>query len=99
MSERREEVRRTKSPGQKMSNETNALLALKNAWNGAIAASDRLRELAPAVQELPENTDVTSLDLETYRDAALAQSIASLALRGLIEELQPRPAPQSQEST
>ena len=75
-----------------MSNETNAMLALKNAWSGAIAASDRLRELGPAVQALPEDADVTQLDLDTYRDAALAQSIAALALRGLIEEFQPRAA-------
>ena len=80
-----------------MGNETNPMLALKNAWTGAIAASDRLRELAPVVQGLPDDADVTGLDLETYRDAALAQSIASLALRGLIERLQPAPAVQSQE--
>jgi hypothetical protein len=73
-----------------MPNETNPLLALKNAWNGAIAASDRLRELAPAVQSLPEDADVSSLDLDTYRDAALAQSLAAFALRGLIEEFQPK---------
>jgi hypothetical protein len=71
-----------------MSNETNAVLALKNAWNGAIAASDRLRELAPSVAGLPETADVHSLDLQTYRDATLAQAIASQALRGLLEELQ-----------
>ena len=75
-----------------MSNETNALLALKNAWAGAIAASDRLRELGAAVDSLPEDADVRTLDLETFRNAALAQSIAALALRGLIEEFQPRPA-------
>lgn len=75
-----------------MSNETNALLALKNAWAGAIAASDRLRELGAAVENLPEDADVHSLDLETYRNAALAQSIAALALRGLIEEFQPKTA-------
>jgi hypothetical protein len=75
-----------------MSNETNALLALKNAWNGAIAASDRLRELAPAVQEWPEDTDVTSLNLETYRRAVMAQAIAAQALRGLLEQLQPAAA-------
>jgi len=69
-----------------MSNETNALLALKNAWNGAIAASDRLRELAPSVEALPEDADVRSLDLETYHHATLAQAIAAQALRGLIEE-------------
>ncbi len=75
-----------------MSNETNALLALKNAWTGAIAASERLRELAPAVNELAEDTDVTTLDLEAYRQAALAHALASQALRGLIEQLQRTPA-------
>lgn len=71
-----------------MSNETNALLALKNAWTGAIAASDRLRELAPSIEGLAEETDVKTLDLETYRHVATAQATATLALRGLIEELQ-----------
>ena len=75
-----------------MSNETNALLALKNAWTGAINASERLRELAPAVNDLPEDTNVTTLDLEGYRKAALAHAIASQALRGLIEQLQRMPA-------
>jgi hypothetical protein len=70
-----------------MSNETNALLALKNAWSGAIAASDRLRELAPSLAALPEDADVRTLDLEAYHNAALAQSNATMALRGLIEEL------------
>ena len=80
-----------------MPNETNPMLALKHAWNGAIAASERLRELAPGLQGLPEDTDVQGVDLTAYRDAALAQSIASLALRGLIEELQPAAAGAAQE--
>lgn len=71
-----------------MSNETNALLALKNAWTGAIAASDRLRELAPAVAALPDDADVRTLDLETYRHATLAQAVAAQALRGLLDEFQ-----------
>jgi hypothetical protein len=74
-----------------VSNETNALLALKNAWNGAIAASDRLRELAPSVAALPEETDVRTLDLEAYHNAALAQANATMALRGLIEDLRKHP--------
>ena len=78
-----------------MSNETNALLALKNAWNGAIAASDRLRELAPSVAALAEETDVRTLDLDTYHNAALAQGIATMALRGLIEELRRQSAPRA----
>ena len=71
-----------------MSNETNALLALKNAWTGAIAASDRLRELAPSIASLPDEADVRTLDLESYRHAALAQAIAATALRGLLDQLQ-----------
>jgi hypothetical protein len=74
-----------------LSNETNALLALKNAWNGAIAASDRLRELAPSVAALPEDADVRQLDLEAYHNAALAQANATMALRGLIEGLRRHP--------
>ena len=90
---------RTGKPAREIdvSNETNAMLALKNAWTGAIAASDRLRELGPSVQGLPEDADVTQLDLDTYRDAVLAQSIAALALRGLIEEFQPKVAAPPQE--
>ena len=76
-----------------MSNETNALLALKNAWNGAISASDRLRELAPSVAALPDETDVRTLDLQTYLQATLAQAIAAQALRGLVEEFQRQATP------
>ena len=70
-----------------MSNETNALLALKNAWTGAIDASDRLRELAPSVAAMPEDADVQSLDLGACHAAALAHANAAQALRGLLEEL------------
>jgi hypothetical protein len=70
-----------------MSEETNALLALKNAWTGAVVASDRVRELAPAVQALDDATPVANLDLETYHRLTLAQSNAVLALRGLVEQL------------
>jgi hypothetical protein len=72
--------------------EENAILALKNAWNGAVAATDRLRELAPAVESLPDTATVTSLDLETYHRASMAQSNAALALQGLLEALQARAA-------
>ena len=58
-----------------MSVENDALFALKNAWNGALAASERLRELGP------------DADLEAAATAALANAIAAQALRGLIEEL------------
>ena len=78
-----------------MSNETNALLALKNAWSTAIAASDRLRALAPALEAAAPETDVASLDLEAYKDAVAAQAIATLALKSLIEEVQRKSTPVS----
>jgi len=70
--------------------EANAVLALKNAWNGAIRASDRLRELQPAVAALPDDTAPKDLDFETYHRASMAQANAAMALRGLLEELQGR---------
>ena len=68
--------------------EENAVLALQNAWNGVIAASAEVQKLAPAVAGLPSSTPVDTLDLETYRRATLAQSIAVMALYGVVEELQ-----------
>lgn len=68
--------------------EANAIMALKNAWNGAIAATDRLRELGPAVAGLPDDASVKDLDFETYRRVSLAQANAAMALRGLLEDLQ-----------
>ena len=68
--------------------EENAVLALQNAWNGAMAASEQVEKLAPAVAGLASGTPVDTLDLETYRKATLAQSIAVMALRGVVEELQ-----------
>jgi hypothetical protein len=70
--------------------EANAVLALKNAWNGAIAAADRLRELGPGVAALPDETGLKDLDFETYHRVSMAQANAAQALRGLLEELQAR---------
>ena len=71
-----------------MSEDSNMLMALKNAWAGAIAASDPVRELAPSVAALQEATPVTALDLDAYHRVTLAQANAVMALRGLIEQLQ-----------
>lgn len=68
--------------------EQNAVLALQNAWNGAIAASAEVQKLAPAVAGLASSTPVDTLDLESYRKVTLAQSIAVMALYGVVEELQ-----------
>ena len=70
-----------------MSENVNAVLALKNAWRGAIAASNEVRKLGPAVDALPETADVGALDFETYHRVLLAQANAVLALRGLVEQL------------
>jgi len=69
-----------------------AVLAFKNAWNGVIAASDRVRELAPSVQRLRDDSAISDLDLETYHNVALAQANAVMALRGLVEQLRERAA-------
>jgi hypothetical protein len=70
-----------------MSEETNALLALKDAWTGVVDASDRVKDLAASVQALPETTPIEGVDLETWHRVVLAQSNAVMALRGLIEQL------------
>jgi hypothetical protein len=67
-----------------MSADAGAGLALKNAWSGALATSDRLRELAPLIESAATGA---SFDLETVKAAALAHAIAAQALRGLAEEL------------
>jgi hypothetical protein len=67
--------------------EANAILALKNAWTGAVATAGRLQELAPAVAGLAGDARMKDLDFETYHRVALAHANAAQALRGLLEEL------------
>jgi hypothetical protein len=71
-----------------MSDEGNALLALKNAWTGAVTTSTMVRGLDAVVQALPADTPLVKVDLEGYHRAALAAANAFEALRGLIEQLQ-----------
>lgn len=70
-----------------MSEEGNKVLALKNAWAGAVSASARVREMAPDVQALGDSVTVADLNLDDYHAASLGLSNAALALRGLVEEL------------
>jgi hypothetical protein len=63
----------------------NAVAALKNAWTGAIAASERVRALDAEVQAL--GSDVPDEALQVFHHAVLAHANAVMALRGLIEEL------------
>jgi len=53
-----------------------------------MAASAQVEQLAPSIANLAATTPVDTLDLETYRKATLAQSIAVMALYGVVEELQ-----------
>ena len=69
-----------------------ALLALKNAWNGAVGTADRLRDLEPNLSAMADQAALSEPDLETYYQAALAHAIAAHALRGLIEELRRKAA-------
>jgi hypothetical protein len=71
-----------------MSDESNALMALKNAWTGAVSTADALRELAPSVHAMPDDKDLGSLDYDTYHRVALAHANAAAALRGLLEQIQ-----------
>jgi hypothetical protein len=73
-----------------VSDDSSAVLALKNAWTGVVATSDEVRDLAPSVQALSDDTPLTDLDLERYHRAILAHAIAVMALRGLVEQLRHR---------
>lgn len=68
--------------------EENALLALKNAWLGVVTSAQELSALAPAVQALPADTATAALDLEAYHRVVGAHANATMALHGLIEQLQ-----------
>jgi len=68
----------------------NAIRALKNAWNGAVATAERLNQLAPAVASIDEEAPVTPESLDELERAAMAHAIAAQALRGVLEALQPK---------
>lgn len=80
-----------------MSDDSNAVLALKNAFAGAIGAATAVAGLGATVQALPEQAALDSLDLDRYHAVVLAEANAVQALRGLIEQLRARlaPAPES----
>ena len=67
--------------------EENAVLALKSAWNGVLAASDDVRAQAKAVAALADATPIADLDLDAYEQVTVAQANAVMALRGLLGQL------------
>jgi hypothetical protein len=72
--------------------DASSLLALKNAWNGAVATADRVRDLSGEVGAIADASAVKESDLDTFHQVALAHAIAASALRGLIEELRRKAA-------
>ena len=47
-----------------------ALLALKNAWNGAVGTADRLRDLAPNITALTDPAALSEPELKAMLAAA-----------------------------
>ena len=68
----------------------NAVMAFRNAWLGAVTSAGELSKMAPAVEALPADTPVTSLDFEGYHRVLAAHASAVLAVRGLLEDLKPK---------
>jgi hypothetical protein len=68
--------------------EANALLALKNAWLGAVTSGTELQQMNGAVQAVADDTPLSGLDLEAYTRVVGAHANAVMALHGLIQELQ-----------
>ena len=73
--------------------EANAVLAVKNAWLGAMATAEELVKLAPSVQALPDDTVPASLDFETYHRILGAHANAVAGLRGLLDDLKRKVEP------
>jgi hypothetical protein len=70
-----------------MSDESNALLALKHAWSSVVTTSGDVERLAPSVMAIDEAAPIATVDLDQYHRVLMAQSIAVMALRGLVEQL------------
>ncbi len=68
----------------------NAVMAFKNAWLGAVTSAEELQKMAPAVEALPADTPVTSLDFDGYHRVFGAHANAVMAVRGLLDDLKPK---------
>ena len=78
----------TRRQGAVLSQDSNDLMALQNAVQGVLAASERVREVASSVTALDLSASIKDVDLTQLHSVALAQAIAAEALRGYVEELQ-----------
>lgn len=75
--------------------EENAILALKNAWKGAITSAKELEAHQAAVDGIAPDTALADVDLETFYRVSSAHALAVNALHGLIGELQRKVASES----
>lgn len=75
--------------------EANAVLALKNAWLGAVTSAEELAKLAPSVAGLPDETVPENLDFETYQRVLAAHAGAVMGVRGLLDDLQRKLEPKA----
>ncbi|MEO6221709.1 MAG: hypothetical protein ABIP90_00565 [Vicinamibacterales bacterium] len=73
--------------------EANAISALKNAWLGMMTTAQELSNMAPSVQELPDDTSLASLDFETYHRLVGSHANAVMGVHGLLDELKRQAAP------
>lgn len=69
------------------SDDPNALLALKNAWNGVIHAAERFKSATDTVGTASETGILSDEDLTRLHTIAMAEANAVMAVRGLLEEL------------
>jgi len=67
--------------------EENAVMALKNAWLGAVNTGQEMTAASSAVQALPDDTPIASLDFDAYHRILAAHANAVMAVHGLVDEL------------
>ena len=67
--------------------QVNEFAALQASLRGAIATADALTQLAPRVEALDPQVEVSATDLEDLARVTAAHAIASNALRGLVNTM------------
>jgi len=70
--------------------EENAVMALKNAWLGAVNTGQDVAAASPGVQALPDDTPIASLDFDGYYRILAAHANAVMGLLAQVDELKSR---------
>jgi hypothetical protein len=65
----------------------NEIAALKASFRGAITTADALAALKGRIESLDTNADLSAADLDDVARITAAHSIASAALRGLVNTM------------